>query len=112
MGEDFSFFLVAFCRCLRTAIDGWNSERASASESELIGQVENDQRARRVIDRTRATRGEWTDAPVRPEAPDGVHTGQAIESAQYLVSSQSASGELDDMGRRKGLCRKSLRSLT
>ena len=65
LAEDFSFFIVAFCRCLRTAIDGWNSERASASESELIGQVENDQRARRVIDRTRATRGEWTDAPVR-----------------------------------------------
>ena len=57
----------------------WNSERASASESELIGQVENDQRARarRVIDRTRATQGEWTDAPVRtPESTQGRQLNQ------------------------------------
>ena len=53
--------LATLCRCVGAAIDGTANERTS--ESELIGQVENDQRAHRVIDhtravpRTRATRG-------------------------------------------------------
>ena len=93
-------------------MDGTANERAQVNQNSSVKLKTTNARGELLIARGQRKQGEWTDAPVRPEAPDGVHTGQAIESAQYLVSSQSASGELDDMGRRKGLCRKLLRSLT
>ena len=65
-------------------------QRTSTSESELIGQVENDQRARRVIDRTHAgnasaTQGEWMVA---------AHCGVRSPDTDTDMA-----GKLDDKGR-------------